>query len=61
VWDLDGEAGAVAGVLLGACGTAVLEVYQDGECVTHRLVRRAAGDVHDEAEATSVVFVPGVI
>ncbi len=61
VWDLDGEAGTVTGVLLRAGGPTVLEVYQDGECVADCLVRGAAGDVHDEAEATSVVFVLGVI
>ena len=59
--DLDGQPGAVAGVLLGAGGAAVLEVDEDGQRVANDGVGRPAGDVHDEAEAARVVLEGRVI
>jgi len=53
---LQEDAGAVAGVLLGAGSAAVLEVEQHLERFHHDVVRRAALDVGDESEATGVVL-----
>ena len=56
VRDLDEDAGAVAGDRVGADGTAVLEVLQDGERVLDELVRLLALEVGDEADAAGVVL-----
>ena len=56
VGDLDRQAGAVTGVLLRAGCAAVLKVDQDGQGVTNDRMRRAAGDVHDKAEAARIVL-----
>ena len=56
VRDLDEDAGAVAGDRVGADGTAVLEVLEDGERVLDQLVRFLALEVGDEADAARVVL-----
>ncbi len=56
VRNLNGQTRAVAGVLLRTGRAAVLQVEEDGERIANDRVRRAAGDVHDEAEAASVVL-----
>ena len=58
---LDGQAGAVAGVLLGAGGPAVLEIDQDGQGVANDSMGRAACDIHDESEAARIVLEGWVI
>ena len=59
--DLDQDAGAVAGERVGADGTAVLEVGEDLERVGDDLVRLAALEVGDEADAAGVVLMRRVI
>src|SRR5207249_5875890 len=51
----------VAGVGFAAAGPAVQEVLQDGERLAHDGVRRPTLDVDDEANATAVVLVPGIV
>ena len=58
---LDEDARAVAGVLLAAAGAAVLQVDEDRERLCRMIVRLAALQVHDEAEAAGVVLVPRVV
>ena len=55
VRDLHQDAGAVAGARIGADRAAVLEVAQDGERVLDQLVRLAALDVGDEADAAGIL------
>ena len=56
VRDLDQDAGAVAGDRIGADGTAVLQVLQDGERVLDQLVRFLAFEVGDEPDAAGIVL-----
>ena len=58
---LDQDPGAVAGVLLGAAGAAMLEVAEHGEGFLHDVMGGAAGDVDDEAESAGVVLVAGIV
>jgi hypothetical protein len=58
---LDGQTGAIAGVLLGAGGATMLEIDEDGQGVANDAMRGPAGDVHDEAEAARVVLEGRVI
>jgi hypothetical protein len=53
--DLRQDAGAVAGARVGADRAAVLEVAQDGERVRDQLLRLAALDVGDEADAAGIL------
>ena len=53
--------GAVAGVGLGARGTAVVEVAQRGERLRHDVVAGHAGQGRHERDATGVVLVAGVV
>ena len=61
VRDLNEHAGAVAGQRVGAHGAAVLEVGEDLERVGDDLMRLAALEVGDEADATRIVLVRRVI
>jgi hypothetical protein len=61
VGHLDEDAGAVAGIIFAAAGTAVTEVDQDRERVADDGVGFAALDVDDEADAAGVVFILGVV
>ena len=56
VRDLHQDAGAVAGARIGADRAAMLEVAQDGERVLDQLVRLAALDVGDEADAAGILL-----
>ena len=56
VGDLKEDARAVAGVRLAAHGTAVVEVDQNLQGVTHRLVGFFALDVDNKAQTAGVVF-----
>jgi hypothetical protein len=47
---------AVAGVDLGAAGTAMVEVPENLEAILEYLVRLAALHVHDEADAAGIVL-----
>ena len=58
---LQEDAGAVAGVLLAAAGAAVLEVQQDLDRLLDDLVRLAALEVDDEADAAGVVLVARIV
>ena len=55
VRDLHQDAGAVAGARIGADRAAVLEIAEDGERVLDDLVRLAALDVGDEADAAGIL------
>jgi hypothetical protein len=61
VGHLDQDAGAVAGVGLGAGGAAVLHVGEREQAGEHQLVGAHALQVGDERDATGVVLVPGVV
>ena len=55
------DAGAVAGVRLGAGGAAVFEVAQNGERLLDQRMARLAGEGGHEADAAGVVLVAGVV
>ncbi|MFO1425425.1 MAG: hypothetical protein U1F11_00315 [Steroidobacteraceae bacterium] len=55
------HAGAVAGVDLAAAGAAVVEVLEHLDRGAQDLVRLAALDVHDEADAAGVALVARVV
>ena len=55
------DAGAVAGVLLAAAGSAVLEVQQHLDRLVHDRVRPAAVRVHHEADPARVVLEARVV
>ena len=57
VRDLDQDAGAVAGVGLGAGGAAVVEVAQGGEGLVDDVVARRATQGGHEGDAAGVVLV----
>ena len=61
VGDLDQDAGAVAGVGLGAGGAAVVEVAQRGERLGHDVVAGHAGQGRHEGDAAGVVLVARVV
>src|SRR5690606_32297405 len=61
VRDLEEDAGAVAGVLLGADGAPVVEVLQRGEAGLDDLTGRSATERGDEGHAAGVVLVRGVV
>ena len=61
VGHLEQDAGAVAGVGLGAGRAAVVEVAQRGECGLDDPVRRDPGQGGDERDATRVVLVLSVV
>ena len=61
VGDLHQDAGAVAGVGLGAGGAAVVEVAQGGEGLGHDVVAGLAGQGRDEGDAAGVVLVARVV
>src|SRR4030095_14730177 len=49
------DAGALAGAWIGTDSAAMLEVAENGERVVHDLVRLAAFDIGDEADATGIL------
>ena len=55
--DLHQDAGAVAGARVGADRAAMFEIAQDRDRVLDDLVRLAALDVGDEADAAGILFV----
>ena len=59
--DLDQDARTVTGVGLGAGGAAMLHVAQRADTHRHDGTRTATLHVGDEADATGVVFEPGVV
>ena len=61
VGDLDGQAGAVAGVLLGSGRASMLEVDQYGQGIANDGVGPPACDIDHEAEAARVVLKGRVI
>ena len=61
VGDLDEDAGAVAGVGLGAGGAAVVEVAQRGQRLRHDVVAGLAGERRHERHPARVVLVAGVV
>ena len=61
VGQLHEDARAVALQRIGAGGAAMRQVLQDLQALRDDLVRLAALDVRDEAEATGVVLVRGVV
>ena len=61
VRDLHQDAGAVAGARIGADRAAMLEIDQDGERVLDDLVRLAALDVGDEADAAGILGERGIV
>src|SRR5690606_13893284 len=56
VRDLHEDARAVARAWVGADGAAMLEVLEDVQAVFDDLVRLAALDVGDEADAAGILF-----
>ncbi len=61
VGHLHEDAGAVARVGLAAAGAAVLQIRQDLEGLADDFVGSAAADIHDEADATGIVLVGGIV
>ncbi len=61
VWHLQEDAGAVAGARVGAAGAAVLQVDQEIQRLPHDIVRLAAFEMGDEADAAGVVLVTGPV
>ncbi len=61
VRDLEQDAGAVAGVHLGAGRAAVVEVAQRGERLAHDVVARLAGESGHERDPAGVVLEPRVV
>ncbi|SCE61033.1 hypothetical protein GA0115253_108983 [Streptomyces sp. Termitarium-T10T-6] len=61
VRDLTEDAGAVAGVGLGAGGAAVFEVAQYGQRLLDQLMAGHTGQSGHEPDATGVVLVTGVV
>ena len=61
VRDLHQDAGAVAGARIGADRAAMLEIAEDGERVLDDLVRLAALDVGDEADAAGILVERGIV
>ena len=61
IGNLDQDAGAVAGVDVGAACTAVLEIAERADRLGDDLVALAAVHVAHEVEPTRVVLVPGVV
>ena len=59
--DLHQNAGAVAGARIGADRAAMLEIAQDRERVVDDLVRLAALDVGDEADAAGILLERGIV
>ena len=57
VRDLHQDAGAVAGARIGADRAAMFEIAEDRDRVLDDLVRLAALDVGDEADAAGIFFV----
>ena len=58
---LNQDAGAVARQRIAAAGAAMHEVQKDIDSLFDDVVRRSAGDVGDEADATGVVLVARVV
>jgi hypothetical protein len=61
VRDLDQDSGAVAGVVLAAAGTAVIQVHQRLQTIANQLMRLSPLQIDDESHTATVVFVTRVI
>ena len=61
VWDLDEDARAVAGVLLGSRRPTVGKMLYGGYSVIDELMGTVALEVRDETDAATVVLVARVI
>jgi hypothetical protein len=61
VRNLNEDARAVAGARIGAHGTAVLEIDQDGQSILDDLMGLRAFDVGDEADAARILVERGVV
>ena len=61
VRDLHEQSGAVAGALVGAHGTAVLEVAQGGQGGVNDVVARLPPQRGDDGEAAGVLLLLGVV
>src|SRR5262249_52858214 len=55
VWDLYQDAGAVAGARIGTDRAAVLKIAKNRQCIVDDLVRTAALDVGNEADAVRIL------
>ncbi len=58
---LDHDAGAVAGVGLGAAGAPVVEPAQRRQALGHHVVGAPAGEIGHEGDAAGVMLVGGVV
>ena len=61
VGNLHQDAGAVPGDRVGADRSAVLEIFEDAQRILDQLVRGAALEIGDKADAAGVVFAPRII
>ena len=59
--DLDQEPRAVAGVVLAAAGTAVIQVHQRRESVADQLMRFPPFQIDDESHTATVVLETRII
>ena len=57
VWNLDQDAGAVAAVGVGPFGTAVTEVFQDGQGIVDDAVGLLPFYIGNDTDATGIVFI----
>jgi hypothetical protein len=56
VWYLKQNTGAITGVRLAAFRAAMLQIDEDLKRPPHDVVRLAAGNIDDKADAARVVF-----
>jgi hypothetical protein len=61
VRDLDQYSGAVAGLRIAAASAAMRKIDQNLDSLGDDIVGSVAVNVHDEADATRVTLVPGMI
>ena len=57
VWNLDQDAGAVSAVGVGPFGTAVTEVFQDGQGIVDDAVGLLPFYIGNDTDATGIVFI----
>ncbi|HLA53912.1 MAG TPA: hypothetical protein VK618_11420, partial [Flavitalea sp.] len=53
---LDHDAGSVAAIHLVATGTAMLHIFQYGECIAYNLIGLIPFDIRDETYAAGIMF-----
>ena len=61
VWNLDQDAGAVAGLRVAAAGAAVGQVDKNLDSLADNVVALMAADAGDEPDAARVVLVRGIV